>query len=173
MSPLRTFTLACACRMRRAAGFTLTEMMIVLVIVGVLGAIAAPSMADMIRTQRLRTAAFDVFAALTLARSEAIKRNVAVTITPAGGTDWAQGWQTKDANDNVLQNQAAYSSCSTCTMTGPTTVTYASSGRVSSAVGPFNIAAAGLPLKTNRCIVLTPSGNPVKICCPGVPTADC
>ena len=153
-------------RFARAAGFTLAEILIVVAIMGILAAIAAPSMADMVRSQRLRTAAFDVFAALTLARSEAIKRNNAVTITPAGGTNWALGWVIKDANNNVLQNQSAYDSCGTCTMVGPATVTYASSGRVSSAVGTFTIAASGLTADKNRCISLTPSGNPVKVYCP-------
>jgi type IV fimbrial biogenesis protein FimT len=166
MATAPTLALPAAGRLRRAAGFTLAEMLIVVAILGILSAIAAPSMADMIRTQRLRTAAFDIFAALTLARSESIKRNVPVTITPTGGTDWAQGWTTKDANNNVLQNQAAYNSCGTCTMTGPAVVTYASSGRVSSAVAPFTIAASGLSADKNRCITLTPSGNPVKLPCP-------
>ena len=153
-------------RFARAAGFTLAEILIVVAILGILAAIAAPSMADMVRAQRLRTAAFDVFAALTLARSEAIKRNKAVTITPAGGTNWALGWVITDANNNVLQNQSAYDTCGSCTMAGPATVTYASSGRVSSAVAPFTIAASGLTADKNRCISLTPSGNPVKLPCP-------
>ena len=167
MATDRTLAASTPGRLARAAGFTLAEMLIVVAIMGLLAAIAAPSMSDMVRTQRLRTAAFDVFAALTLARSEAIKRNAAVTITPAGGTDWARGWVIKDANNNVLQNQSAYDSCGTCTMVGPATVTYASSGRVSSAVAPFTIAASDLAPNKQRCINLTPSGNPVKVCCPG------
>jgi type IV fimbrial biogenesis protein FimT len=147
-------------RARASAGFTLTELLIVVAIMGIVAAIAAPNMADMIRTQRLRTASFDIFAALSLARSEAIKRNVSVTITP-NGVDWAAGWTTKDSNNNVLQQQAAYTSCSTCSMAGPANVVYASSGRITSAPPKFSITATNLDSGKYRCIQVELSGRPV------------
>ena len=78
---------------RRSRGFTVTEMLIVVAIMGILAAIATPYMGDMIRRQRIKTAAFDVFSSLAFARSEAIKRNTTVTLTPTNAADWAFGWR--------------------------------------------------------------------------------
>jgi type IV fimbrial biogenesis protein FimT len=147
---------------RTQSGFTAPEMMIVVAIVGILAAIAAPNMADMVRVQRVRTAAFDVVAGLTLARSEALKRNASVTITPTGG-QWGNGWTTQDTNGNVVQQQQPFS-CSSCTFTGPANITYTSSGRL-----PAGGAAAWIGItSTNitdqskfRCITVDLSGRPV------------
>lgn len=146
--------------LRRAAGFTLAELLIVVAIMGIVAAIAAPSMANMIRTQRLRTLSFDVFAALNFARSEAIKRNVPVTIRSNGGTDWAGGWETRDFNDNLLQRQEPHS-CSGCSLVGPATVVYASSGRITSAAPTFSLTSTELPVDKHRCIRVELSGRPV------------
>lgn len=159
-------------RLRRAAGFTLAELLIVVAIMGIVAAIAAPNMANMIRTQRLRTLSFDIFAALNFARSEAIKRNIPVTITSRAGADWSSGWDTSDQNGIVLQRQEPYS-CSGCSLAGPPTVVYASSGR-STAVVPasFALTSTQLPVEKHRCIRVELSGRPVSIPVP-VPPGVC
>src|SRR5574340_1654353 len=73
-------------------GFTIIEMMITVVILVILIAVGIPSFRDFILVQRVKNASFEVFAALALARSEAVSRNNTVTITPPGG-NWANGWQ--------------------------------------------------------------------------------
>jgi len=143
-------------------GFTIAELLIVVTIMGIIGAIAAPSMADMIRVQRLRTATFDIYAALNLARSEAIKRNVPVTITPNNG-NWAEGWITKDARNQVVQRQEAYNSCSTCTLSGPANVVYTASGRLTSSTGQFALSATNLSADKYRCIKVALSGRPITL----------
>ena len=102
----------------RHRGFTLIELMIVIVIVGVILTVSAPSMLNLLQKNRLQTAADNFYAGLMLARSEALKRNQPVVIctSPDGSTcpggNWEQGWMiyadvnangTKEASDPVLQ----------------------------------------------------------------------
>lgn len=142
----------------RSAGFNIVELMIVVFIVAVLAAIAGPDMARMIRTQRIKTSAFDVLATLTLARSEAIKRNLTVTITPTGG-DWSRGWTVRDSNNNVVKEQGELGSV---TVAGPAALSYASNGRLAGvAVPEFDLAATDVAAGSLRCIRVDLSGRPV------------
>ena len=84
-------------------GFTLIEVLIVIVMIGVLLAIAAPSFVTFTASQRVKTASFDLYAALTFARSEAIKRRQAVTVAPAAGTDWATGCMAMEGEISTLR----------------------------------------------------------------------
>ncbi len=145
---------------RRSLGFTFLEMMVVVAILAVLAAIALPNMGSMIRTQQVKTASFDVFAALVLARSEAIKRNVSVTITPTNG-NWSQGWTVTDANANTLRQQAAYANIN---IAGPATVVYNGTGRLGGATAPqFQLSASDVTTANQRCIKVNLSGQPVSI----------
>jgi type IV fimbrial biogenesis protein FimT len=149
------------CVRGRLRGFTLVEMMVVIGIVAILAAIAAPNMGAMIKRQRIKTAAFDVFASLTYARSEAIKRNTTVTITPIA-SDWAKGWQIKDSNNNVLRDQKGWDNL---TVTGPASVVFSGTGRLSGAVAPFALTGgsygAAVAASDYRCVKLDLSGRAV------------
>ena len=69
----------------RNAGFTLTEIMVVILVFGIAVAIAFPMLADAIRTQRLMTAASTIESELARARSSAVTTRdpVRVTFIPA------------------------------------------------------------------------------------------
>lgn len=79
--------------------YTLLEILTVLLIIGVLMAIAVPSYRDVAVAQRLTAAASDIAAALQLARAEAIKRQTRVAVCeqpvrvvcPAENS-WRSGW---------------------------------------------------------------------------------
>ncbi len=80
----------------RQSGFTLIELMVTLVVLGVLVTIAAPSFQDMRDRIRVRSAAEAVYSHLQFARSESIKeyRDLYVRIMPDDGStsaDWCVG----------------------------------------------------------------------------------
>ncbi len=145
----------------------MTELLIVIVIIGILAALAAPSFSDLIKSQRMKSMASDLNASLTLARSEAIKRNRIVTLVPATAGAWQNGWQVADPNPNpgiagepaeVIEVHSAFTGL---TSTGPNDVTYRSSGRIQGddpSAFKFNISATGTTAQ--RCVSVDLSGRP-------------
>ncbi len=83
--------------MRKAAGFTLIELLIGLVVLAILLAAAIPAFRTFIQNNRLDSQANNFVAAAQLARAEALKRGVDVTIcssnngTSCGG-NFRDGW---------------------------------------------------------------------------------
>ena len=85
----------------RLSGWTLIELLIALSIATILLLIAAPSFQRLIAKQRIDAAARDLFAAITLTRAEAIRRDERVDLMPLDGSDWHSGWIIfVDANNN-------------------------------------------------------------------------
>lgn len=72
----------------RVRGFTLTELLMVVVVVAVLAVLAAPSFLEMLANSRLRGQAAEAYSDLQFARSASVERNAAVTVTFSG-----TGWQ--------------------------------------------------------------------------------
>jgi type IV fimbrial biogenesis protein FimT len=64
----------------RTRGFTLVELMFTVLVMAVLLGIGVPNLRDFIRNSRMTAAANDLLADLNLARSEAMKRRVPVTL---------------------------------------------------------------------------------------------
>ncbi len=107
--------------MKRYAGFTLIELMITLVIVGILAGIGVPALKTFIQGNTLIASTNELISALHIARSEAIKLNSRVSICESsnGSTctttgKWKNGWIVfVDANGDLKNNGAACAAVNT------------------------------------------------------------
>lgn len=93
------------------SGFTIIELLIVVTIVGLLSAIAAPSLRTMIITNQVRTTTSDLLNDIAVARSESAKRSQRVVMCAStdmntcSGSAWGGGWISfVDANNNLQRD---------------------------------------------------------------------
>jgi type IV fimbrial biogenesis protein FimT len=142
-------------RARPVSGFSLIELMVVITIVAILAALAAPSFDSLIESQRAKSAATDIYVALTRARSEALKRNANVTVTPKGG--WAAGWQILDPATSAPIDD--HDSIRNLAIAGPDAVTYQASGRLQGNTAPSFSITGNYP-DSSRCVAVDLSGRP-------------
>ena len=86
--------------LKKTSGFTLIELMVVVALVAILAALAAPSFLTQIANQRVSSAAQDLQSLLQLARSEAIYKRTESSFTGAGNT-----WSAKTGGQLVRESQ--------------------------------------------------------------------
>lgn len=138
--------------------------MAALAILAILAGMAAPAYSSWVASARTGSAGTDLHTALTLARSEAIKRNAEVTLEPAGD-GWQAGWQIAAPGnaDRLLLDHPALRDIG---VDGPDSVTYLPNGRTKGTTPPAFEISAGDDL--HRCISVDLSGRPrlTKSTCP-------
>lgn len=150
-------------------GFTLIELMLVIIVMAILVGIGAPSFRDLVLSTRIKNAASDIYGALVLARSEAIKRGTNVTITPVSSS-WINGWAvavTVSGTTTTLRNQDAIANLKIDCPAGTTcadTITFRRDGRLSGVTGPVSFVVDTAETVTPRrvpmrCVTINVSGQ--------------
>lgn len=166
-----------------AGGFTLIELMMTLVILGVLMSIALPSYRQFQASTQVKNATNDLVSMLTFARSEAIKRNANVALE-LGVNGWTVAVPNAATGTLLLQREAFSGVVMTC-KTGPGCpaagvswpaggISYSNSGRITAAATPspsIDLSSTADLSDTSalrRCLSLDLSGMPrtAKAVCP-------
>jgi type IV fimbrial biogenesis protein FimT len=172
-----------------AAGFTLIELMIAVALVAILAGIAAPSVREFMSGVQLTGIANDLYTDLNLARSEAVKRDVRMTMCPSrdgldcdDGGAWTDGWVVvvdangdgkKDSVNDVLKRGYALTSHATLTLAGGTKASFGPTGVAVGAPPVFNLcdpspSEVARKKGNGRTISVSTTGRPsiTKVNCP-------
>ena len=152
--PPRTHTKA---KRRAEAGFTLIELLTVVTITGVLLTLGVTSFNSIISSNRVKATATNLYVALTKTRSEALKRNANVTLSPSAG-GWQSGWAIINASAVVLDTQGALNGVTISG--GPANIIYQSSGRIQGSASPAFLITGTGSSSVQNCVSITPSGRP-------------
>ena len=86
----------------RPSGFSLTELLVVVAITGILASVAVPSYNDSVERHRLESASEAILSDIRWARSESIKRNLEVRVTFATGGAWSYSINVDPDNTNTV-----------------------------------------------------------------------
>ena len=138
----------------RARAFTVVEILVVMAVFAIVVGVAGPALSSMVASQQVRSAAYDLHAALNIARSEALTRNSAVVVAPADG-DWARGWSVSEGGV-VLRRQTAYPRVA---LSGPVRIVFSADGRPDTIATPFAVTSTGTTSGSFRCVRLRLNGR--------------
>jgi type IV fimbrial biogenesis protein FimT len=119
----------------RSRGFTLIELMVTITVLAILLMVAVPSFDGIRLSSRLTSYATELVAGSQLARTEAIKRNAAVTMcVSSNGTScstsggWESGWIVLSGTTVIQKQPAAAAGYKLTEAGGATSFTFESTG---------------------------------------------
>ncbi len=184
--------------MKALRGFSLIELIVGMVILGVLLSLAMPGFSNWLRNARVRTAAESVQNGLQLARAEAVRRNTDVRFSlvnttgstcalDVAGPNWVisldppAGKCDKPASDTdprIIQSRSgAEGSTATTLVSGQSSFIFNNLGRLTTPAANIDFKSATgncLPEPgTVRCLrVVVSTGGQIRMCDPALPTGD-
>ncbi len=146
------------CSMRQR-GLTLVELMTVVATLAIFASVAAPGLSGFLAGQRVKALTYDLTADLLLARNEALKRGLDVTLTP-GGAGWKEGWSMSVGGLELSARSGA--SASVAVAGAPSAIVFDRNGRVASPTSAVRITVSTSALSDSsaaRCVQLDLSGR--------------
>lgn len=185
--------------MKALRGFSLIELVVGMVILGVLLSLMVPAFSNWLRNARVRTAAESVQNGLQLARAEAVRRNTLVRFSlvtttdnncalDAAGPNWVVSLESPagkcatpasdDVAPRILQSRSgAEGSTATTIASDQSSVTFNSLGRLTTPAANVDFQSATgtcLPAPgTVRCLrVVVSIGGQIRMCDPALPSGD-
>ena len=158
--------------LRRGRGMTLVELMVVLAIVAIGATLAAPNMAVFMANYRVRAAAESMLTGLNFARTEALRRNTAVSFAlVSSGSGWAvrqvsSGAALLTRSDNDSPNTTVSS------VGSATSVTFLSTGLLQSGTQLSEVTVSSVVNGSDTRRINVYGGGLIRMCDPAVTTAD-
>lgn len=123
-------------------GFTLIELMIALSVVAILVTVGIPNFSSMLQNNRLATQTNLFIADLNYARSESIKRNSTIDLSPSED-GWDSGWNISVASsDELLRSTELSAQSIAITPNDNTTLSFTNSGNLGGEISCFTISDA-------------------------------
>lgn len=147
---------------RSSKGFTLIETLIVIIVVGILSAIAAPSFLTLYRRTQVNEALTKVQGALQEAQREAMRRSKSCTVSIPSGNDITIS--TTSTSGCLITGSRVLGDPSTTSpdiqvelvpSTSPWVITFDFKGRYSASTGTVIVSHPDVP-SFKKCLVLSP-----------------
>lgn len=153
------------CNMIKAGGFTLMELMITVVIVGILAAVAVPGMAGWFGKKDLDSVSRTMFSHFQLARSDAVRNGRQAQIRIDTANDW---YDIRYSNGDVIVSQTTMPQgidivSSTFPLSATMNTTGITSRGFATQQGEVRISSANAPAADNVRIVEMTLGGTVRI----------
>ena len=130
------------------SGFTLTEIIVTIIIIGVIAAIAAPNFLGLLNRNRVNEAARQIEGALTEAQRQAMRRGSQCSIS----IDEATKTISNPADGCLLSNRNLNDLIQLDTNT--TTITFSGKGNITGATAPVLVVSIPNGTDLQRCVVL-------------------